>query len=144
MNNAQLRVRINSLQTNHTQDGTLTISGDSSFKYYDRGGFKVRSLQFQAYGEAAVTLNQGGVGAVHVLSGRLSIFKPNDSHPNHQMLLTVERTVIMGESTDFQSTSASAEVPTSESVPTVTNTQSIPVPTTSNGKATADYSAIPF
>ena len=144
MNNAQLRVRINSLQTNHTQDGTLTISGDSSFKYYDRGGFKVRSLRFQAYGEAAVTLNQGGVGAVHVLSGRLNIFKPNDTHPNHQMLLTVERTVIVGESTDFQSTSASAEVPASESVPTVTNTQSVPVPTTSNGKATADYSAIPF
>ncbi|WP_226592492.1 hypothetical protein [Microseira wollei] len=89
-------MRINSLQASHTTDGTLMVSGEAAFKYYDRGGFPVRPIGFQSYGEAAVALNNSGVGAIHVVSGRLNIFKPNDANPNHRMLLTVERTIVVG------------------------------------------------
>ncbi|MBD2185552.1 hypothetical protein [Aerosakkonema funiforme] len=146
MNNAQLRVRIDSLQASHTQDGTLNVSGQCSFKYYDRSGYKVRPLRFQAYGEAAVALNNGGVGAVHVVSGRLNIFKPNDNNPNHQMLLTVERTVVVG----GQPTSGYTQViPVVPAAPVgaaagVGANISVPIPVASNGKATAEYSEIPF
>lgn len=146
MNNAQLRVRLDSLQASHTQDGTLNVSGQCSFKYYDRSGYKVRPLRFQAYGEAAVALNNGGVGAVHVVSGRLNIFKPNDTNPNHQMLLTVERTVVVG----GQPTSGSTPVipvvpaaPVGAAAGAVANTP-VAIPVASNGKATAEYSEIPF
>ncbi|MBD3557514.1 hypothetical protein H6S82_01355 [Planktothrix sp. FACHB-1355] len=146
MNNAQLRVRIDSLQASHTQDGTLNVSGQCSFKYYDRSGYKVRPLRFQAYGEAAVALNNGGVGAVHVVSGRLNIFKPNDTNPNHQMLLTVERTVVVGGQPTSGYTPVIPVVPAAPvgAVAGVGANISVPIPVASNGKATAEYSEIPF
>lgn len=144
MNNAQLRVRINSLQASHTQDGTLNVSGECSFKYYDRSGYKVRPLRFQAYGEAAVALNNAAVGAIHVVSGRLNIFKPNDTNPNHQMLLTVERTVVVGSQSTSEATPVTPVVPIAPVEAAVGISSVVPIPVASNGKATADYSDIPF
>ncbi|HAA29600.1 MAG TPA: hypothetical protein DCE56_20295 [Cyanobacteria bacterium UBA8553] len=155
MNNAQLRVRINSLQASHTQDGTLNVSGECSFKYYDRSGYKVRPLRFQAYGEAAVALNNAAVGAIHVVSGRLNIFKPNDTNPNHQMLLTVERTVVVGGQSNSEPISVTPVVPAApvgsaagaiahSPLPQTHVPTQVPIPVASNGKATAEYSEIPF
>jgi hypothetical protein len=143
MNNAQLRVRIDSLQASHTTDGTLMVSGEASFKYYDRGGFQVRPIPFQSYGEAAVALNNSGVGAIHVVSGRLNIFKPNDANPNHRMLLTVERTIVVGGQDASPSTPVNPVVPLSPLTSAV-DSPPVPVPAVSNGKAIAQYDSIPF
>lgn len=144
MNNTQLRVRLNSLQASHTQDGTLNVSGECSFKYYDRSGYKVRPLRFQAYGEAAVALNHAGVGSIHVVSGRLNIFKPNDTNPNHQMLLTVERTVVVGGQSTSGATPVTPIVPIAPVEAAVLTNSVVPIPVANNGKGTADYSDIPF
>ncbi len=100
MNNIQLRVRLDSINESYTHDGKLQISGICSFKFYDKNELKVRPLYFITYGQNAVTLNQTGVNTIHLVSGRLNIYKPSEQNPNHQPVLTIDRCLCLENSVE--------------------------------------------
>lgn len=77
MNNAQLRIRIDSLQSQLSPDGKLSVSGQCSFKFFDRAEHQVRSLLYRAYGQTAMSVQDVGVGSVFVASGYINVYKPN-------------------------------------------------------------------
>ncbi|MFP4409900.1 hypothetical protein [Coleofasciculus sp.] len=73
MNNATQKIRIDSLNASHTQEGTLHVWGKCTFQFYDRGSIQMAPLQFTSYGNCAVALNEAGVGAVVLGLGRLNM-----------------------------------------------------------------------
>jgi hypothetical protein len=97
MNNIQLKIRIDAVEASYTKDETLVVNGSCSFKFYDNKENQVRPLKFQAFGQTAVSLQQSGIGSVQVISGRMTVYKPTQEHPNHRCLLTIERTICVTE-----------------------------------------------
>ncbi|MGH2416498.1 MAG: hypothetical protein ACRDEA_22950 [Microcystaceae cyanobacterium] len=95
MNNIQLKIRVESLEPSYTMEGNLVVNGTCSFKFYDKKANQVRPLPFVAYTQSAVTLQESGLDSVQIISGRLNVHKPTDTSPNHQPLLTVERTICL-------------------------------------------------
>ncbi|MGH2414512.1 MAG: hypothetical protein ACRDEA_12675 [Microcystaceae cyanobacterium] len=116
MNSIQLRIRIDELRSRHTTDGKLVVEGICSFKFSDNGETRVRPLSFTGYGQAAVSLNDAGIGSVHAISGRLNIHPPSDTNPNHSTSLTIQHSLAVQ----------------SEGLTPATGTQSIPVPVVTN------------
>jgi hypothetical protein len=147
MNNLQLKIRIDAIESSYTTDDSLVVNGTCSFKFYDNKENKVRSLSFQAYGQTAVSLNQSGVGSVQVISGRMTVYKPNQEHPNHRCLLTIERNICVTEGASGDRVD-SMQQPQSMPVATVTKTPvatAAPALASSNGSATEVYDdEIPF
>ncbi|NJP22526.1 MAG: hypothetical protein HC763_29880 [Hydrococcus sp. CRU_1_1] len=137
MNNIQLKIRIDAVEASYTKDGSLVVNGTCSFKYYDNKENKVRSLSFQAFGQAAVSLQQSGVGSVQVISGRMTVYKPTQEYPNHRCLLTIERNLCV---TEGASTNRVVEMqqPPAMRGATVTKT---PVATTAPAFASTNGSA---
>jgi hypothetical protein len=95
MNNATLKVRIESINPMHLPDGALQITALSAFKFFNKSEAKIKPLNIQAYGATALAINQAGIGSILIVSGRLSIYKPSDQNPNHQMLLSVEKVIVI-------------------------------------------------
>jgi hypothetical protein len=148
MNNIQLKIRIDAIESNYTKDGTLVVNGTCSFKFYDNKENKVRPLAFQAYGQTAVSLNQSGVGSVQVISGRLNVYKPNQEHPNHRCLLTIERNLCVtgGASANRVVEMQQPQSTTAAVAPKTTMaTATAPAFASTNGSATEVYDdEIPF
>ncbi|MGD2184433.1 hypothetical protein [Lusitaniella coriacea] len=93
MNNAQLRIRIDSLQTQLSPDGKLSISGQCSFKFFDHAEHQVRSLLYRAYGQTAMSVQEVGVGSIFVASGYINVYKPNPEGEqlNPTTVFTIQR-----------------------------------------------------
>jgi hypothetical protein len=147
MNNIQLKVRIDAIESGYTKDGSLIVNGTCSFKFYDNKENKIRSLSFQAFGQTADSLKQSRVGSVQVISGRMTVYKPTQEHPNHRCLLTIERNICVTEGASGDRV-VPMQQPQAMPVATVAKT---PVATTetafasSNGSATEVYDdEIPF
>jgi hypothetical protein len=147
MNNIQLKIRIDAIEASYTKDGSLVVNGTGSFKFYDNKENQIRSLSFQAFGQTAVSLQQSGVGSVQVISGRMTVYKPTQEHPNHRCLLTIERTICVTEGASGDRVDSMQQP---QAMPVVT-VQKTPVATTepafasTNGSATEFYDdEIPF
>ena len=95
MNNVNLKVRIESINPMHLPDGALQVTALSAFKFIDKTETKIKPLNIQAYGANALAINQAGIGSILMISGRLLIYKPTDQNPNHQMLLSVEKVIVI-------------------------------------------------
>ncbi len=93
MNNIQLKIKLNTVNVRPTSNNQIIASGECQFMFYDQKKINVRQLVYQAYGQTALTLNSSGVDSIHVISGRINIFKPTEDNPNSKMLLTVENTL---------------------------------------------------
>ena len=93
MNNIQLKIKLNTVNVRPTSNNQIIASGECQFMFYDQKKIRVRQLVYQAYGQTALTLNSSGVDSIHVISGRINIFKPTEDNPNSKMLLTVENTL---------------------------------------------------
>jgi hypothetical protein len=147
MNNIQLKIRIDAVESGYTKDGTLVVNGTCSFKFYDNKENQVRPLKFQAFGHTAVSLQQSGVGSVQVISGRMTVYKPTQEHPNHRCLLTIERNICV---TEGASSDRVDSMQRTQSMPvaTVAKTQgatTAPAFASTNGSATEVYDdEIPF
>jgi hypothetical protein len=102
MNNATLKVRIEAINPTHSQDGSLQVTANSMFKFFDKGEIKIRPLIIQAFGHSAVTINQAGIGSICLISGRLSIYKPTEHNPSHQMLFWVEKVILIKSGSSVQ------------------------------------------
>jgi len=121
------------------------VTGTCSFKFYDTKEDRVRPLRFQAYGRAAIALNQSGIGSVQVISGRLNIYKPSQENPKHQMLLTIEQTTCVKQG---QATTPVAPVQQSKSTAkfrTASVTATAPkIASTNSSAPEVEYDEIPF
>jgi hypothetical protein len=97
MNSIQLKICVNHLETSYTQDthAQLIVEGIASFKFYDNGENKTRSLAFRAFGQAAVSLQQAGIGSVHVAQGRLNIYPRSENNLNERPVLTITSAILV-------------------------------------------------
>ena len=95
MNNIQLKIKLKTVNVRPTSNNQIIASGECQFMFYDQKKINVRQLVYQAYGQTALTLNSSGVDSIHVISGRINIFKPTEDNPNSKMLLTVENTLCL-------------------------------------------------
>ena len=84
---------IDELRSHHTTEGKLVVEGISAFKFFDNGKNQVRPLPFTAYGQAAVSINDTGIGGIHTISGRLNIHPPSNQNPSHRTVLNVQQSV---------------------------------------------------
>ncbi len=90
MNNIQLKVKLVSVNTEYVgQEAKITVSGQAKFQFYDKGKTQTRTIPYRSYGQSALFLQEAGANSVHVVSGSLNVYPPNDHNPNHSMLLTV-------------------------------------------------------
>lgn len=129
MNNIQLRIRIDELRSRHTTEGKLLVEGVCSFKFYDNGETRVCPLPFTGDGQAAVAINDAGIGSLQAISGRLNIHPPSDQNPNHSPILTIQNSICIQ----------------SESLPPSTQPQFIPVTVVANNNGQAQLlNPIPF
>lgn len=94
MNNIQLKVKLTSVNTEYVgQDAKICTSGHAKYQFYSNGKMNTRSMAYRTYGKSALALKEAGVNSVHVISGSLNIYPPNDQNPNHAMLLTIKQSV---------------------------------------------------
>jgi hypothetical protein len=114
MNTITLRVRIDRFEKFASDKGSPILRGVMSFRFYDERTFKTRPIVFTAFGQSALTIEQAGIGGIHVIQGRLDIFPPSQDNVNHQMMVTIDRAC--------PETATAANVPT-ETVPVL----SVPV-----------------
>lgn len=90
MNNIQLKVKLFSVNTEYVgQDAKIVVSGKAKFQFYDKGNTQTRFIAYRSYGQSALFLQNAGVDSVHVVSGYLNVYPPNEHNPSHSMLLTV-------------------------------------------------------
>ncbi len=90
MNNIQLKVKLVSVNTEYVgQEAKITVSGQAKFQFYDKGKTQTRTIPYRSYGQSALFLQEAGANSVHVVSGSLNVYPPNDHNPSHSMLLTV-------------------------------------------------------
>lgn len=134
MNNFQAKLRLDEINTSYTQEGKMIVNGTASFKFFDREE-KVAQLRFVAYGNAAVDLNASGVGSLHVVSGRLNVYPPTDSHPNHQLVLSVNHALAIAP--------GNAAPTVIYPAPAAVSPQPVATVGSANGN-TAPYNTIPF
>jgi hypothetical protein len=74
MNIFSFKLRIDSIQVTHQADGSIQVSGWSSFQFNDGQQTQVRSLAFTAYGINAKTIAKTGINGVVVAVGEVNIF----------------------------------------------------------------------
>jgi hypothetical protein len=74
MNVFSFKLRLDSIQLTHTPDGSIQVSGWSSFQFNDGQQTQVRSLPFTAYGINAQTIAETGINGVIVAVGEVNIF----------------------------------------------------------------------
>jgi hypothetical protein len=149
MNNIQLKIRIDAVEASYTKDGTLVVNGTCSFKFYDNKQNQVRPLKFQAFGQTAVSLQQSGIGSVQVISGRMTVYKPTQEHPNHRCLLTIERNICVTEGALVERVVPMQQPPatTAATVAKTPVTTTFPAFASTNGSGVAveeDLNEIPF
>ena len=123
MNNIQLKVKLVSVNTEYVgQEAKITVSGQAKFQFYDKGKTQTRTIPYRSYGQAALFLQEAGANSVHVVSGSLNVYPPNDHNPSHSMLLTVNNALpVVVTKTQPQPTAQSQQVdqpsPTAQSQP---------------------------
>ncbi len=90
MNNIQLKVKLVSVNTEYVgQDAKIVVSGKAKFQFYDKGNTQTRFIAYRSYGQSALFLQNAGIDSVHVVSGYLNVYPPNEHNASHSMLLTV-------------------------------------------------------
>ncbi len=124
MNNIQLKIKLKTVNVRPTSNNQIIASGECQFMFYDQKKINVRQLVYQAYGQTALTLNSSGVDSIHVISGRINIFKPTEDNPNSKMLLTVENTLCI---TTAKSATQPAAQPQAQPAQPVAQPQAQPV-----------------
>ncbi len=122
MNNTQLKVKIQTANPNYSTQGKLIVKGQCLFKFYDAKETHTEILNYQAYGQAAVALNEAGVGSVFVLIGRINVYPPNEDNLNHLTILNVENAVCIKASTSKQPVAVSPITTTAQRVPVAATT----------------------
>ncbi len=135
MNNTQLKVKIQTANPNYSTQGKLIVKGQCLFKFYDNKETHTEILYYQAYGQAAVALNEAGVGSVFVLIGRINVYPPNEDNINHLTILNVENAVCIKASTSKQPVAVSPITTAAQRVPVAATTaQRVPVAATTAAK----------
>ena len=127
MNNTQLKVKIQTANPNFSGQGKLIVKGQCLFKFYDNKETHTEILNYQAYGQAAVALNEAGVGSVFVLIGRINVYPPAEDNLNHLTILNVENAVCIKASTSKQPVAVSPITTTAQRVPVGATTTAEPV-----------------
>ena len=90
MNNIQLKVKLVSVNTEYVgQDAKIVVSGIAKFQFYDKGNTNTRTISYRSYGQSALFLQNAGNDSVHVISGYLNVYPPNEHNSSHSMLLTI-------------------------------------------------------
>ncbi|EAZ88877.1 hypothetical protein [Crocosphaera chwakensis] len=90
MNNIQLKVKLDSLNTEYVgQEAKIVVSGKAKFQFYDKGNTQTRLIAYRSYGQTALALKEAGANSVHAVSGSLNVYPPNEQNPSHFMLLTI-------------------------------------------------------
>ncbi len=117
MNNAQLKVKIQTANPNYSTQGKLIVKGQCLFKFYDNKETHTEILNYQAYGQAAVTLNEAGVGSVFVLIGRINVYPPNEDNINHLTIFNVDSAICIKASTANQPVAVSPVTTAAQRVP---------------------------
>ncbi len=127
MNNTQLKVKIQTANPNYSTQGKLIVKGQCLFKFYDNKEIHTEILNYQAYGQAAVALNQAGVGSVFVLIGRINVYPPNEDNINHLTILNVENAICIKASTANLAIDVTPVTTTAQRVPVGAATAAEPV-----------------
>lgn len=73
MNIFSFKLRLDSIQLTHNADGSIQVSGWSSFQFNDGKQTQIRSLAFTAYGLPAQTIVGTGINGVVVAVGEVNI-----------------------------------------------------------------------
>ncbi|MEL4895128.1 hypothetical protein [Crocosphaera sp. Alani8] len=90
MNNIQLKVKLISVSTEYIgQEAKIVVSGQAKFQFYEKGKTQTRTIPYRSFGQSALFLQEAGANSVHVVSGSLNVYPPNEHNPSHSMLLTV-------------------------------------------------------
>lgn len=135
MNSIQVKIRVNRLETSCTQDDKIVVNGQCSFQFWDKGENQVRPLQFQAFGQPAIVLQQAGIGSVHIVNGRLNIYPRSPDNPNERSLLTISSAIPL--------VTAQSPSPTAQAKP-IANVPELVTVGSSNGKVAVAPEEIPL
>lgn len=113
MNSTIQRLLLQDLNLVKSPDGKISASGVCQFKYYQAGEYQAGSARFQAFGQAALKL-QEAKGAVAIVKGSVDIISPNEERVNHQLIFRISHVL------SFES-AVSAPVPIPVSAPAISN-----------------------
>jgi hypothetical protein len=89
MNVIQLKIKLASINLERTADDRVSATGTCQFQFSDRGSLQVRSLPYHAWGQAALTMQEAGIGSIHAISGQFHVFPPKEQQRNPVLLLSV-------------------------------------------------------
>ncbi|WP_013325704.1 hypothetical protein [Gloeothece verrucosa] len=92
MNNWQVTLTIDSLNSTYNEEGKITLHGTGKFQYYDNKEWMECPIAFQAWGNAALTIDNVGIDGMVMVSGKFNLFK-NSDELNPKMMLKVERAI---------------------------------------------------
>ena len=89
MNVIQLKIKLSTVNLERTADDRVSCSGNCKFQFSDRGKLQVRSLNYRAWGQAALTLQEAGANSVHAISGQFHVFPPSEDSRHPAMFLAI-------------------------------------------------------
>lgn len=93
MNSTVQRLRIASVNLVKEPEGKISASGTCQFKFYNSGEYQGASASYQAFGQAALRLQeavqQGNGSAVVVVKGSIDILPPDAQNVNHRLILKI-------------------------------------------------------
>ena len=93
MNQATFYIVLIDFNSKTTQDNSLMVTGKCLFKFSDRNLEDKEIMGFHAYGQTAQSLIDAGVGSIHVVSGRLNIYKRDENNLNPRLNLVIESAI---------------------------------------------------
>ncbi|WP_013334849.1 hypothetical protein [Gloeothece verrucosa] len=99
MNQTTLKIKIESVTpVEYSEDGGVKkVSGSCWFQFYDTNSKQTlqSSIEFDAYNGTGGAILNAGENAVWIAVGRLDIFKPSQTSPNHSLLLHIQQAFLV-------------------------------------------------
>ena len=105
MNQATFYIVLIDFNSKTTQDNSLMVTGKCLFKFSDRNLEDKEIMGFHAYGQTAQSLIDAGVGSIHVVSGRLNIYKRDENNLNPRLNLVIESAICFATNPEVETTS---------------------------------------
>ncbi|MEM8777580.1 MAG: hypothetical protein AAGF26_01650, partial [Cyanobacteria bacterium P01_G01_bin.49] len=92
MNNIQLKIKLVSVNTDLVgENSKIVVSGTAKYQFGGNNKTNTRQLAYRAFGRSALALQEAKQNSVHIISGSLNVYPPNDQNPNHTLLLTINQ-----------------------------------------------------
>ncbi|ACK73996.1 hypothetical protein PCC7424_5421 (plasmid) [Gloeothece citriformis PCC 7424] len=92
MNIWEVTLTLVKINSSIDEEGKVTISGTGKFQYYDNKQWMECPIPFTAKGNAALVVDNAGIGGIILASGRFNLFKTKDNL-NPRMLLNIDRAI---------------------------------------------------